>query len=244
MRTPFIIVGGVGLHCPAVLVAADPPFVGRRKVNEEVRPRSGVHVCDGGGSPAPDRGLARHVATTCFLRATSRPMRCRRMGSIWQNREHATDAAMGSAGGCGPVDNRLRPRDEARRYGTSRWRARSLVSRRHRPAGVRREHRGILEPGGRLAEAARIAVFTVATGFALLALVVLAIRDRFAGPSTVGLVLFVAGGSSNWIDRVLHGRVVDFLNLGIGPIRRVSSTWQMSQSWPGRHFVALRRATR
>jgi signal peptidase II len=62
-------------------------------------------------------------------------------------------------------------------------------------------------------------VFTVATGFALLALAVLAIRDRFAGPSTVGLVLFLAGGSSNWIDRVLHGHVVDFLNLGIGPIR-------------------------
>ena len=35
----------------------------------------------------------------------------------------------------------------------------------------------------------------------------------------MGLVLFVAGGSSNWIDRVLHGRVVDFLNLGVGPIR-------------------------
>ena len=33
------------------------------------------------------------------------------------------------------------------------------------------------------------------------------------------LVLFVAGGSSNWIDRLLHGRVVDFLNLGIGPVR-------------------------
>ena len=67
--------------------------------------------------------------------------------------------------------------------------------------------------------AARIAVFTVATGLALLALVVIAIRDGFAGPSTVGFVLFVVGGASNWIDRVLHGRVVDFLNLGIGPIR-------------------------
>jgi signal peptidase II len=78
---------------------------------------------------------------------------------------------------------------------------------------------GFLSLGADWPEAARTAVFTVATGFALLALVVFAIRDRFAGPSIVGAVLFVAGGASNWIDRVLHGRVVDFLNLGIGSIR-------------------------
>jgi len=78
---------------------------------------------------------------------------------------------------------------------------------------------GFLSLGADWPGAARIAVFTVATGLALLALVVIAIRDGFAGPSTVGLVLFAAGGASNWIDRVLHGRVVDFLNLGIGPIR-------------------------
>ena len=54
---------------------------------------------------------------------------------------------------------------------------------------------------------------------ALLALVVIAIRDGFAGPSTLGLVLFVAGGTSNWIDRVIQGSVVDFLNVGIGPLR-------------------------
>ncbi len=78
---------------------------------------------------------------------------------------------------------------------------------------------GFLSLGADWPEAPRIAVFTVATGLALLGLVAVAIRDGFAGTSTVGLVLFVAGGSSNWIDRVLHGRVVDFLNLGIGPIR-------------------------
>jgi len=35
MRTSSIIVGCVGLFCAAVLVAADPPYVGRWKVNEE-----------------------------------------------------------------------------------------------------------------------------------------------------------------------------------------------------------------
>jgi signal peptidase II len=33
------------------------------------------------------------------------------------------------------------------------------------------------------------------------------------------VALFIAGGVSNWIDRVVHGSVVDFLNVGIGPIR-------------------------
>jgi signal peptidase II len=62
-------------------------------------------------------------------------------------------------------------------------------------------------------------VFTIAIGFALLVLVAMAVRDRFAGPSGVGLVLFLAGGASNWIDRVLSGSVVDFLNVCIGPLR-------------------------
>ncbi len=35
----------------------------------------------------------------------------------------------------------------------------------------------------------------------------------------VGLLLFVAGGASNLIDRVAHGNVIDFINVGIGPLR-------------------------
>jgi signal peptidase II len=62
-------------------------------------------------------------------------------------------------------------------------------------------------------------VFTIATGFALLALAIIAVRDQFAGPSSVGLVLFVAGGVSNWVDRLVRGSVVDFLNVGVGPLR-------------------------
>ena len=37
--------------------------------------------------------------------------------------------------------------------------------------------------------------------------------------SMFGLTLFVAGGASNWMDRLFHGSVVDFLNVGIGPLR-------------------------
>jgi signal peptidase II len=31
--------------------------------------------------------------------------------------------------------------------------------------------------------------------------------------------LFVAGGISNWIDRVVNGSVVDFMNVGVGWLR-------------------------
>ena len=33
------------------------------------------------------------------------------------------------------------------------------------------------------------------------------------------MAFFVAGGGSNLVDRALHGAVVDFLNVGIGPLR-------------------------
>ena len=78
---------------------------------------------------------------------------------------------------------------------------------------------GFLSLGADLPPRVRTAVFTVATGFALLVLVIVAVRERFAGPSSMGLVLFLAGGASNWIDRVLRGSVVDFLNVGVGPLR-------------------------
>ena len=53
----------------------------------------------------------------------------------------------------------------------------------------------------------------------LVALSVLAMRHRWRGWPAIGLALFVAGGASNWIDRVVRGSVVDFLNVGIGPLR-------------------------
>ena len=40
-----------------------------------------------------------------------------------------------------------------------------------------------------------------------------------ARPGQAGLLLFLAGGVSNLIDRVTLGRVIDFLNVGIGPLR-------------------------
>jgi signal peptidase II len=65
----------------------------------------------------------------------------------------------------------------------------------------------------------RNAVFTVATGIVLTALLGLSLIRKYTGLAELGLVLFLAGGASNWMDRVLRGSVVDFLNMGIGSLR-------------------------
>jgi signal peptidase II len=78
---------------------------------------------------------------------------------------------------------------------------------------------GFLSLGADLPHTVRTAVFTVATGLMLLGLAVAGIRYRWSAWPLCGLALFIAGGASNWIDRVVHGSVVDFMNVGIGPLR-------------------------
>jgi signal peptidase II len=78
---------------------------------------------------------------------------------------------------------------------------------------------GFLSLGAELPAAARTGLFTIGTGCLLCVLVFIAIRRRWDRLSTLGLALFVAGGASNWIDRVIRGSVVDFLNVGVGPLR-------------------------
>jgi len=78
---------------------------------------------------------------------------------------------------------------------------------------------GFLSIGSDLPSPVRTALFTIATGLALVALGVLVTRRRWTGVAALGVTLFVAGGASNWFDRLAHGSVVDFLNVGIGPLR-------------------------
>jgi signal peptidase II len=78
---------------------------------------------------------------------------------------------------------------------------------------------GFLGLGGELPPVARTAIFTGATGVMLLGMIAIAIRERLQGWALLGATLFVAGGTSNWVDRLANGRVVDFLNVGVGPIR-------------------------
>lgn len=78
---------------------------------------------------------------------------------------------------------------------------------------------GFLSVGADLPSAVRTGLFTVGTGCLLCMLVFIAIRHRWDRLSRLGLALFVAGGASNWIDRATRGSVVDFLTVGVGPVR-------------------------
>jgi signal peptidase II len=78
---------------------------------------------------------------------------------------------------------------------------------------------GFLSLGADLPLPARIWFFTIGTGLLLLGTIGMAFWLRWTGARALGMALLVAGGASNWIDRVRHGYVVDFLNVGIGPVR-------------------------
>lgn len=76
-----------------------------------------------------------------------------------------------------------------------------------------------LSLGASLPEPVRFALFTLCAGILLALLIAHAFRARLSGAGSLGLALFIAGGASNWMDRLSDGRVVDFLNIGVGPVR-------------------------
>jgi signal peptidase II len=78
---------------------------------------------------------------------------------------------------------------------------------------------GFLSLGAGLSRPLRGALFVGATGLLLVAVLAAAVRHRRDTWSLLGATLFLAGGASNWIDRVAHGKVIDFLNVGVGPVR-------------------------
>jgi signal peptidase II len=48
---------------------------------------------------------------------------------------------------------------------------------------------------------------------------ILTVRYRWPTLALVGITLFIAGGSSNLLDRLTRGSVIDFMNVGFGPLR-------------------------
>jgi signal peptidase II len=78
---------------------------------------------------------------------------------------------------------------------------------------------GFLGLGAELPDAVRTTVFTAVTGGILVGLAVIAVRCRWREWPLIGAWLVVAGGASNWVDRIVRGSVVDFMNVGIGPLR-------------------------
>jgi signal peptidase II len=78
-----------------------------------------------------------------------------------------------------------------------------------------------LGAGSRLPPSARFALLVVINGVFLALIAALVVFKRPAGRwQHLAVVLLLAGGIGNLIDRLFHnGLVIDFLNVGIGPVR-------------------------
>jgi signal peptidase II len=78
-----------------------------------------------------------------------------------------------------------------------------------------------LGAGSKLPPSARFALLVVINGVFLALIAALVVLKRPAGRGQhLAVVLLLAGGIGNLIDRLFHnGLVIDFLNVGIGPVR-------------------------
>ena len=78
-----------------------------------------------------------------------------------------------------------------------------------------------LSIGSSLPDVLRHLIFTVGICFFLLCILTFALLTKDSTFSVVlAISLFFAGGVGNLIDRInLDGSVVDFINIGIGPLR-------------------------
>lgn len=73
--------------------------------------------------------------------------------------------------------------------------------------------------GAELPASVRSLLFSAGTAALLAVVAFVALKRRWEGRALLGLTLVWAGGSSNLVDRVTNGNVIDFMNLGIGWLR-------------------------
>lgn len=75
--------------------------------------------------------------------------------------------------------------------------------------------------GASFPDAWRVGLFSIGVAGMLLGLLGYALFSKSTSPSAIfAFALFFAGGVSNLIDRLMYdGYVVDFINVGIGPLR-------------------------
>lgn len=75
--------------------------------------------------------------------------------------------------------------------------------------------------GGTLSRPVQFWLLTAGVGLLLLSMLVYVVTSRqLRRLQVVAIALIAGGGMGNWIDRLMNeGRVVDFMNLGIGSLR-------------------------
>ncbi len=75
--------------------------------------------------------------------------------------------------------------------------------------------------GGSLPRPVQFWALTAGVGLFLLGVLIYLVTSRRLGRlQCAALALIVGGGGSNWFDRLVNdGRVVDFMNLGVGSLR-------------------------
>lgn len=77
-----------------------------------------------------------------------------------------------------------------------------------------------LSLGANLPDPVRFVLFVGITGAILAAGLAFAVRSkRLDGWQKTAVLLAVGGGIGNLIDRIAHGAVVDFVSVGVGPLR-------------------------
>jgi len=79
---------------------------------------------------------------------------------------------------------------------------------------------GFLSLGSHLPDPWRTVLFSLLVPIALASACVWLLRDRqTTGRMVVGLGLVAGGGIGNWLDRLAHGAVTDFVSMGVGALR-------------------------
>src|SRR5678815_4991508 len=86
---------------------------------------------------------------------------------------------------------------------------------------VAHNHGAFLSLGANASKSWRDAVLRAGIAILLISLTIYAVlRPQSHGSMTLALSLMIAGGTSNLIDRSVNdGSVIDFINIGIGPLR-------------------------
>ncbi len=76
-----------------------------------------------------------------------------------------------------------------------------------------------LSAGSELPAWARFGLLRLGVALVLAAIAIIAVKDRWTGVLLAGAAFIFAGGISNLFDRIARDSVIDFMSIGVGPLR-------------------------